>query len=215
MADDPFTYITDSSGLSLSDRRAHLYISGNSPVRDELLRMLALQDIYHGMGLLYLDLGGESVKELLSLMPPGRLPGKDVCFVDLSDVARPPGINLVPRVAEEMRPVLAENTLAAFLSFWPDEAGSRMKTLFDNSLQALLDIPGVSILAMYPWLMDTRFRKRGLTHVKNPMVRLFWQRDFLEWDQRYRPASPRSCTRCGSSPATPTCATSSLRCEVR
>jgi hypothetical protein len=186
MADDSITYITADSGLTLPDRRGHLYVCGNSPVRDELLRMLALQDIYHGRGLLYLDLGGESAKELLSLVPPGRLPTKDICYLDLSDVARPPGINLVPRVAEEIRPVLAESTMAAFLSFWPDEWGSRMKTIFENSLPALLDMPGTSILAMYPLLMDARYRERVLTHVKNPMVRLFWQRDFLEWDTRYR-----------------------------
>ena len=60
--------------LSTNDRRRHTYIIGQTGMgKSKLLENLAYQDIMDGRGFAFIDPHGDSVEELIGMIPKERL----------------------------------------------------------------------------------------------------------------------------------------------
>jgi hypothetical protein len=63
------------------------------------------------------------------------------------DLERPIGFNLLD-LHQDQRPVVADGVVSAFRHVWPDSWGPRLEHFLLNSVRALLDAPGQTLLGI-------------------------------------------------------------------
>jgi Type IV secretion-system coupling protein DNA-binding domain/TraM recognition site of TraD and TraG len=166
-----------SFGLSVADRRQHVYVIGASGTgKTTLLRNLILQDIEHGCGVGVIDPHGDLARDLLDAIPPERT--DHVVYFNPSDLGHPIGLNLLDRVSPDRRHRVASGVVGAMKSIWRDSWGPRMEYILSASVAALLACDNTSILGIQRMLVDARYRRWVVRQVTDPAVRAFWQREF-------------------------------------
>lgn len=62
---------------------------------------------------------------------------------------------------------------------------SRMEYILNNTLLALLDYPGSTLLGINRLLADKKYRKRVVAKLTDPVVKAFWQNEFASYNDRY------------------------------
>lgn len=61
-----------------------------------------------------------------------------------------------------------------------------MEYILNNTLLALLDYPGTTLLGINRLLADADYRKRVVHNLKDPVVKAFWQNEFAAYNDKYR-----------------------------
>jgi energy-coupling factor transporter ATP-binding protein EcfA2 len=168
-------------GLSIADRRQHLYLIGKTGSgKSTLLRNLIVQDIEAGRGCMLLDPHGDLADELLDHIPPRRT--EDLIYFHPADLSHPIGLNLLERVPADDRPLVASSVVSIFKHLWRDSWGPRLEYVLYNTIAALLDFPprygSVSLLAVPRMLADPAYRETIVHHIEDVRVRAFWQTEF-------------------------------------
>jgi Type IV secretion-system coupling protein DNA-binding domain/Helicase HerA, central domain len=181
-------WVSDEEKLVLlapEDRAQHLYIVGKTGLgKSTLLRNLILQDLYAGRGVGLLDPHGDLAREVLDAIPRGRT--NEVLYFNPGDLARPVGLNLLPRVPQDEAHLVVAGVLAAFRGIWGGSWGPRMEYILGHALAALLDHGNLTILALPRLLGDDAFRERVTAKVRDPVVRAFWREEYARYDRRFR-----------------------------
>jgi hypothetical protein len=175
-------------GLSVEDRRRHVYVIGKSGSgKSTLLRNLIVQDIEAGRGLMLLDPHGDLAEDLLDYIPPRRV--DDVIYLAPADLSNPVGFNLLERVAPDDRPLVAANIVATFKHIWDQSWGPRLEYVLYNPVAALLDFPpsrgGVSLLGVPRMFTDREYRKRIVREIRDARVRSFWEDEFAGYSAAF------------------------------
>jgi hypothetical protein len=168
----------DFEVLRPEERRRHLYLIGQTGTgKSTLLLNLIAQDLAAGEGLALLDPHGDLAEAALMHIPKHR--GNDLVYIDPADAERPIGFNPLSAVAEELKPIVANDVVAAFKHVWPDSWGPRLDYILLNAVRALLDVPGGTLLMLPRLLIDDSFRGQLLhRHVRDPIVRAFWRHEY-------------------------------------
>jgi hypothetical protein len=181
-------WVSDEEKLVLlapEDRAQHLYVVGKTGLgKSTLLRNLILQDLYAGRGVGLLDPHGDLAREVLDSVPPSRT--NEVLYFNPGDLARPVGLNLLPRVPRDQEHLVVAGVLSAFRGIWGGSWGPRMEYILGHALAALLDHGGLTILALPRLLADDAFRERVTAKVTDPIVRAFWRDEYARYDRRFR-----------------------------
>ena len=159
-------------GLSIADRRQHLYLIGKTGTgKSTLLRNLIVQDIEAGRGCMLLDPHGDLADELLDYIPPRRT--EDLVYFHPADLSHPIGLNLLERVPADDRPLLASSVVSIFKHLWRDSWGPRLEYVLYNTIAALLDFPpsygSVSLLGVPRMLADAAYRETIVRHMRIPV----------------------------------------------
>src|SRR3954469_19669436 len=103
--------------LHPEDRAQHLYIVGKTGLgKSTLLRNLILQDLYAGRGVGLLDPHGDLARDVLDAIPRRRT--NDVLYFNPGDLARPVGLNLLPKVSRDAAHLVVSGVLSAFRGIW-------------------------------------------------------------------------------------------------
>jgi hypothetical protein len=178
-------------GLSVADRWQHVLMLGKTGVgKSTLLRNLLIQDIQAGRGVLFIDPHGDEAERLLDYVPPWRT--DDVIYLDLSDLSRPIGFNVLEREPAEHRALVASNIVSIFKHFWSDAWGARSEYLLLCSVAAILDYPDrqgdVSLLGVQRMMSDPDYRARVIRFSRRACG---WG-VLRPWDTRSATASWRS-----------------------
>ena len=168
-------------GLSVADRRQHVLLLGKTGVgKSTLQRNMLVQDIQAGRGCLFIDPHGDEAERLLNYIPPWRT--EDVIYLDLSELSRPIGFNILEREPAEHRALVASNIVSIFRHFWADAWGARSEYILLCAVLAVLDYPDscgdVSLLSVQRMLSDADYRARVLAFSRDQAVRTFWQEEF-------------------------------------
>lgn len=171
-------------GLSIADRWQHVLLLGKTGVgKSTLLRNMLAQDIQAGRGVLFVDPHGDEAERLLDYVPPWRT--DDVIYLDLSDLSRPVGFNVLEREPAEHRALVASNIVSIFKHFWSEAWGARSEYLLLCSVAAILDYPDrqgdVSLLGVQRMISDPDYRARVVRFSRNTAVRTFWDQEFPHW----------------------------------
>lgn len=170
--------------ISQADRRRHLHIIGQTGTgKSTALLHLLSQDLAMGRGVALLDPHGDLSERALSFIPPKR--AHQLVYLNPADLERPIGFNILDRVLEDHRPVVAEGIVSAFRHVWPDSWGPRLEHFLLNSVRALLDTPGQTLLGIPRLLVDDLYRARVLKTVRDPVVRSFWTKEYASYDRRF------------------------------
>jgi hypothetical protein len=171
--------------LAPEDRAQHLYIVGKTGLgKSTLLRNLILQDLYAGRGVGLLDPHGDLAREVLDAVPKART--GEVLYFNPGDLARPVGLNLLPKVPRDAAHLVVSGVLSAFRGIWGSSWGPRLEYILGHALAALLDHGNLTILALPRLLSDDAFRERVSAKVRDPVVRAFWREEYAGYERRFR-----------------------------
>src|SRR5437870_300970 len=172
-------------GIKRADRRAHTYLIGKTGTgKSTLIANLARQDALHGEGFALLDPHGDLVEQVLHSLPPERQ--HDVIYFNVPDLTHPLAFNPLESADGQFRPLIASGLISVFKKMWEEFWGPRMEYVLRNTLLALLEFPGSSLLDVPKLLDDTVFRGHVLASVQNAQVRRFWLREYQNYPARFR-----------------------------
>lgn len=171
-------------GIKEDDRRRHMYIIGKTGMgKTTMLENMIISDIIHGKGVGFIDPHGDSAEKILEFVPPERI--KDVVYFDPSDLERPIAFNAIENVEPEKKHLVASGLMGVFKKIWPDVWSARMEYILNNTILALLDYPGATILGIMRMLSNKDYRKQVVDSIKDPVVKSFWVEEFAKYTDRF------------------------------
>lgn len=171
-------------GIKADDRRRHIYIVGKTGVgKSTLLENMVINDIRAGRGLAFLDPHGESAEKILDFIPEERI--DDVIYIDPSDTNFPISFNPLDQVDTEFRHLVASGIMGVFKKIWVDAWSARMEYILNNTLLALLEYPGTTLLGIMRMLNDASYRKTVVENLKDPVIKSFWVNEFARYSQKF------------------------------
>ncbi len=171
-------------GVKLEDRLRHVYVIGKTGMgKSTMLENMAIQDILSGRGLAYVDPHGSTAEKLLTYVPPARV--KDVIYFAPFDLDHPISFNVMEDVGRDQRHLVASGLMSAFKKIWVDAWSARMEYILHNTLLALLEYPGSTLLGINRMLADKEYRKKVVENVTDPGVKSFWVEEFGKYTERY------------------------------
>ena len=172
-------------GIKTDDRRRHMYALGKTGMgKSNLLENMAIQDIQNGKGVCVIDPHGEFADKMLEAVPANRI--NDVIYFNPADAEYPIAFNILEAVEEDKKNLIASGMMGVFKKIWPDVWSARMEYILNNTILALLDYPGSTMLGVSRMMSDSDFRKRVYPAIKDPVVKGFWINEFDKWDDKFR-----------------------------
>jgi hypothetical protein len=171
-------------GIKTDDRRRHMYVVGKTGMgKTTMLENMVLQDIYKGHGIGVVDPHGDFAEKIINFIPSNRI--NDVVYFNPADTKFPIGFNILEVENEEQKHLVAAGLMAVFKKIWPDVWSSRMEYILNNTILALLDYPGSTLLGINRLLGDKQYRKKVVQKLTDPVVKAFWQTEFASYNERY------------------------------
>ena len=131
-----------------------------------------------------MDPHGDLADAIAARIPRRRT--NDVSLFDVSDRTYPLSFNPLALRSDEQRPLVASGVLSAFQKVFDLEQAPRLLHILRNTLLAVLETPGTTLLSVHQMLTDDRYRKRIVHRVTDGLVRDFWLKEFARWTPRYR-----------------------------
>lgn len=172
-------------GIKTNDRRHHIYLVGKTGTgKSTLLKNMVIQDLRAGYGLALVDPHGDLVEDLLNYIPKQRV--NQVVYFNPADTDNPIGLNILEAKSEEEKQLVASSLVSVFKHLWKEFWGPRLEYVLYNSVLALMDTPGNTLLGAYRILIDKRFREKIVKQVKDPVVKLFWTEDFAKYSPKFK-----------------------------
>ena len=155
----------------------HMHVIGASGTgKSTLLLRMILQDIEGGNGVAVLDPHGDLIDQILGRIPEGRV--HDVVLLDPSDEDHPVGFNILRAHSELEKTLLSSDLVAAFRRL-STSWGDQMTSVLGNAILAFLESSeGGTLADLRRFLIETDFRARVLTKVRDPQVVYFWRKEF-------------------------------------
>ena len=191
--DDALVYIGKSNfrgsekifGIKNKDRFQHMYVIGQTGTgKTSLIRNLAIQDIEAGRGVAVVDPHGEFVHSLLAAIPPERL--ADVIYFNPIDTEFPIGFNILEVKNPDHKHLVSSGLMSIFTKIWANVWSARMEYIMNNTVLALLDTPGSTLLGIPRMLVDKVYRQKIVDQCKDPVVRSYWINEYEQYQERFR-----------------------------
>jgi hypothetical protein len=171
-------------GIKQKDRNKHMYVIGKTGMgKSTLLENMAIQDIRNGEGIAFIDPHGGTADKLLDYIPAERM--KDVVYFAPFDMNNPIAFNVMEDVGYDKRHLVVSGLMATFKKIWVDAWSARMEYILTNTLLALLEYPGATLLGVNRMYTDKAYRKAVVENVKDPIVKDFWVKEFATYTDRY------------------------------
>ncbi|MBI1833851.1 MAG: type IV secretion system DNA-binding domain-containing protein [Candidatus Andersenbacteria bacterium] len=172
-------------GIYEDDRRRHLYIIGKTGVgKTTLIENMILQDVANGKGVALVDPHGDVAERVLESIPPERI--NDVIYFDPADVEHPIAFNVLEAVDPQYKYLIASGLVSSLKKIWADSWGPRLEYILRNTILALLDYPGSTMLGIMRLLADKEYRKKVVEKIQDPVVKSFWINEFANYNERFR-----------------------------
>ncbi len=170
-------------GLALEDRRRHLYIIGKTGMgKSALLQNMLASDMRRGLGVCLVDPHGDLAASLLGLVPAHRT--NDVIYFDAAD--REYVVPFNPLACRD--PTLIDQVTSGVVSAFKklhDSWGPRLEDTLRNAVFATVEQQG-TMHTLLRLLADKTYREGVVPHIRDDIVRSFWQHEFARWHDAYR-----------------------------
>ncbi|MFA5820730.1 MAG: DUF87 domain-containing protein [Candidatus Gracilibacteria bacterium] len=173
-------------GIKPGDRRRHVYIIGKTGMgKSTLLENMIYSDIVSGKGVGVIDPHGDLADNVLKFIPKNRV--NDVVLIDPSDQEYAVAFNMLENVDPALRSIVCSGLIGIFKKIYGEVSwGPRLEHILRNTILALLEYPGTSMLGILRMLSDEEFRKRVVRKVEDPVVKSFWNDEFAKMQERIR-----------------------------
>lgn len=191
MDDNRITYFAETDarnkrlrfGIKAKDRTRHVYVIGKTGMgKSTLLENMAVQDIMNGDGMAFIDPHGKTADLMLEYVPKERI--RDVIYIAPFDLEYPISFNVLESVDPSKRHLVVGGLMSTFKKIWVDAWSARMEYILTNTLLALLEAPGSTLLGVNRMLSDKEYRKTIVDQVKDPSVKSFWVKEFANYTER-------------------------------
>jgi hypothetical protein len=171
-------------GIKNIDRSRHVYIIGKTGMgKSTVLENMAAQDILNGEGMCFMDPHGSAIDVLIDYIPPERV--DDVIYFAPFDTDYPMSFNVLEHVAPDKRHLVVAGLMASFKKIWADSFSARMEYILSNTLLALLEYPGATLLGVNRMLAEKDYRNDVVKHITDASVKAFWIDEYGKWEPRY------------------------------
>ncbi len=172
-------------GIKRDDRRRHMYIIGKTGMgKTTLIENMVIQDIQAGQGVAFVDPHGDSVEKVLDYIPANRI--NDVVYLNPADTDFPIAFNPLEFVGEKYKHLVASGLMGVFTKIWAGVWSARMEYILNNTILALLDSPGNTLLGIARMLVNKTYRKKIVDNIKDPVVKSFWVDEFANYNDKFR-----------------------------
>jgi DNA-directed RNA polymerase subunit RPC12/RpoP len=171
-------------GIKTDDRRRHMYVIGKTGMgKSTLLENMFLSDMYAGHGCCYIDPHGDTAEKFLDFVPSWRI--NDVVYFNPADINNPVGFNILESVDDSMKHLVAAGMMGVFKKIWENVWSARMEYILNNTILALLDTPGTTLLGINRMLSDKDYREKIIFNIKDPIVKQFWVKEFAQYADKF------------------------------
>lgn len=171
-------------GIKAKDRLRHVYVIGKTGLgKSTLLENMAIQDIQNGNGIAFIDPHGGTAEKLLEYVPEHRI--KDVLYFAPFDMEYPVSFNVMEDIGADKRHLVVNGLMSTFEKIWVDAWSARMAYILNNTLLALLEYPGSTLLGVNRMLSDKEYRKKVVDNIKDTSVKAFWVDEFGKWTEKF------------------------------
>src|SRR6056297_1198989 len=171
-------------GIKADDRRRHMYIIGKTGMgKSTLQENMIVEDICAGRGVALVDPHGDLAEKIIHYIPKERI--NDVIYFNPGDTEYPLAFNVVEQVDPEVRHLVASGLIGVFRKLWADSWGPRLEYILRNTILAILDYPGATLLAITRMLSDKSFRKKVIAKIQDPVVKSFWLNEFAGYADKF------------------------------
>jgi len=147
-------------GILEDDRRRHMYIIGKTGMgKTTLIENMVIQDIQAGRGVAFVDPHGDSVEKILKYIPSDRI--NDVVYFNPADTDFPIAFNPLESVDVKYKHLVADGLMGVFTKIWAGVWSARMEYILNNTILALLDSPGNTMLGIPRMYVNKEYRKKN------------------------------------------------------
>ena len=172
-------------GIKTIDRRKHMYIIGKTGAgKSTLIANMAIDDIRRGRGVGIIDPHGDLSEAILDYIPKRRL--NDVVYLEPFDKDRTFSLNVLDVKNDTHRDLVASGIVGIFYKIYGDSWGPRLEYILRNVVLTLLEIPDATLVEALPLLSDSKYRKSIMHHVKDMVLKNFWEKEFEKMTDRLR-----------------------------
>jgi len=160
-------------GIKMDDRRRHMYLIGKTGMgKTTVLENMIIADIRAGRGVGVVDPHGDLVEKVMQYIPSNRV--NDVVYFNPADLDYPVAFNILETVEARYKHLVASGMMGVFKKLWPDVWSPRMEYILNNTILAMLDYPGSTMLGIQRMLSDKEFRGKVVEKITDPVVKSFW-----------------------------------------
>lgn len=171
-------------GIKKDDRRRHMYLVGKTGMgKSTVMENMIIEDIRAGHGVGVIDPHGDLVEKILEFIPANRI--NDIVYVNPADMDWPIAFNVLESVDEKHKHLVASGLMGVFKKIWPDVWSARMEYIMNNTILALLDYPGSTMMGIQRMLSDKDYRKKVVDKITDPVVKMFWVEEFAKYNERF------------------------------
>jgi len=155
-----------------------VYVVGKTGTgKSVLLERLFLGAVDAGFGACLIDPHGDLSRRALALIPKSE--ANNVVHFAPADAERPVGLNLLQPLPGASRALVASSIVEVFRKLWGSSLfGPRSEHLLRNAILMLLENPGTTLPSLLRLLVDESYRMKLVERVTDPVVRLFWLKEF-------------------------------------
>lgn len=172
-------------GIKRDDRRRHMYLIGKTGMgKSTMLENMMVQDIRNGEGLAIVDPHGDTVEKIINYIPSHRI--NDVIYFNPSDIDHPISFNVLEAVEETHRYLIASGLIGVFKKIWVDSWGPRLEYVLRNTILALLENHGSTLLGVTRLLVDKKYREKIVKNITDPIVKAFWVEEYAAYSDKFR-----------------------------
>lgn len=170
-------------GILPDDRRRHVYIVGKTGMgKSTLLENMIFSDIQAGKGVAVIDPHGDLAEEVIGFVPASRT--NDVVLFDPSDSEFPVSFNMLECPNQNHRHLVASGVISVLKKMFAESWGPRLEHILRNTLLALIEADGTTLLGVLRMLGEAEYREEILAKVKDPLVMGFWKNEFGKWSPK-------------------------------
>ncbi len=172
-------------GIKKDDRRRHVYLVGKTGMgKSVTLEHMIYSDIHAGNGLAVVDPHGDLAEKVLTFIPNNRI--NDVVYFNPGDIEYPVAFNILESVAQDKKHLIASGLIGVFKKIWADSWGPRLEYVLRNTILALLDYDGSTLLGVMRILVDKSYRSMVIQHVTDPVVKSFWLDEYSKYPDKFQ-----------------------------
>jgi len=172
-------------GIKPLDRRRHIYVIGKTGMgKSTLLENMIFSDIIEGKGVGVIDPHGDLAENVLKFVPKNRV--NDVVLIDPADKDYAVAFNMLENVDPAFNSIICSGLVGIFKKIYAESWGPRLEHILRNTILALLEYPGTTMLGIIRILQDADFRRRVVSKVEDPVVSAFWTEEFEKMQDKFR-----------------------------
>jgi hypothetical protein len=162
-----------------------MYFIGKTGMgKSTAMENMIIHDIKRGRGVAVIDPLGDLVEKIIDFIPPYRI--NDIIYVNPSDLDYPIAFNVLESVDPSHRHLVASGLIAVFKKIWVDSWGPRLEYVLRNTILALLEYPGSTLLGVTRLLIDKKYRNKVIRKIADPIVRSFWVDEYSAYSNQFR-----------------------------